>query len=154
MEVTPGAEIQDDRFNLFKVNFSKLSLVALIFVLQSAPYHCSREKIKVKITTFFPNLQLPGDSHMCWLLFTLLLQACEFIAFYTNNAKQNLFTVCCDLRIVHICRICRSWPQVQRLLCILLLSLAKLEIFIFLVLKEGMLFILWHGSHWWLIAHS
>lgn len=61
MEVTPGAEIQDDRFNLFKVNFSKLSLVALIFVLQSAPYHCSREKIKMKMATFFPNLQLPGD---------------------------------------------------------------------------------------------
>jgi hypothetical protein len=36
MEVTPGAEIQDGRFNLFKVNFSKLSLVALIF-LESAP---------------------------------------------------------------------------------------------------------------------
>lgn len=37
MEVTPGAEMQDGRFNLFKVNFSKLSLVALIFVLESAP---------------------------------------------------------------------------------------------------------------------
>lgn len=55
MEVTPGAEIQDGRFNLFKVNFSQLSLVALIFVLESAPYHCPREKIQVEIATFFPR---------------------------------------------------------------------------------------------------
>lgn len=154
MEVTPGAEIQDDRLNLFKVNFSKLSLVALIFVLQSAPYHCSREKIKVEMAAFFPNLQLPGDLHMCWLLFIVLLQACEFIAFYTNYAKQTFFAVCCDLRVVQICRVWRSRPQAQRLLCILLLSLAKLEVFVFPVLKERMLFILWHWSHWWLITHS
>lgn len=147
MEVTPGAEIQDDRFNLFKVNFSKLSLVALIFVLQSAPYHCWREKIKVEMATFFQTFSFLV-TYTC-VDCCLLLQACEFIAFYTNNAKQNFFTVCCDLRIVHICRIWRSWPQVQCLLCILLLSLTKWEVFIFPVLKEGMLFILWHWSHWW-----
>lgn len=57
MEVTPGAEIQDGRFNLFKVNFSKLSLVALIFLFLSLlPYHYSRDEIKVEIATFFPIL--------------------------------------------------------------------------------------------------
>lgn len=36
MEVTPGAEIPDGRYNLLKVNVGKLSSVTVIYCL---PYH-------------------------------------------------------------------------------------------------------------------
>lgn len=79
MEVTPGAEIQDGRIQSFKVNFSKLSLVALYFLFLSLlPYHYSRDKIKMEIATFF------SKSSASWWLTNLLivvlsplLQACE-----------------------------------------------------------------------------
>lgn len=99
MEVTPGAEIQDGTFNLFKVNFSKLSLVALIFLFLSLlPSHCSGEKIEVETATFFSQtfsfLVTYAFAGCC-----LLLQACDSLACHTNTCQVKLLSaLCCDHR--------------------------------------------------------
>ncbi|XP_014797109.1 PREDICTED: pre-mRNA 3'-end-processing factor FIP1-like [Calidris pugnax] len=47
MEVRPSAEILDGRYHLFKVNFSKLLLVAVIFVEYCFP--CQRRPIEEQL---------------------------------------------------------------------------------------------------------
>lgn len=59
MEVTSSAEILDGRYHLFKVNYSKLLLVALIYVEYCYPYqHRPIEEQLEKTQPLFQTLIL------------------------------------------------------------------------------------------------
>lgn len=105
MEVRPSAEILDGRYHLFKVNFSKILLVALIFLEYCFPcQHRLIEEQLIWTQPLFHTLILHqwlsvyvtkcGLKSVAW--FVTLLQACELVAWWTNRFPSEINFSWCD----------------------------------------------------------
>lgn len=105
MEVRPSAEILDGRYHLFKVNFSKILLVALIFLEYCFP--CQHRLIEEQLiwtqplfhTLIFHQwlsvyVRKCGLKSVAW--FVTLLQACELVAWWTNRFRSEINFSWCD----------------------------------------------------------
>lgn len=99
MELRPSAEILDGRYHLFKVNFSKILLVALIFLKYCFPcQHRLIEEQLIRTQPLFHTLILHQWLSVCVTkcglkrvpLFITLLQACELVVWWTNKFPSEI----------------------------------------------------------------
>lgn len=119
MEVRPSAEILDGRYHLFKVNFSKILLVALIFLEFCFPcQHRLIEEQLIRTQLLFHTLILHQWLSVyvtkCGLkivaLFVTLLQACELVAWWTNRFPSEInFSWCDGLFVVVVHSFVHLW---------------------------------------------
>lgn len=140
MEVTPSAEILDGRYHLFKVNFSKLLLVALIFVKYCFPCQCRLIEEKPKrmqplFQTLILHRWLSAYVTKCWVktvaLFVILLQACGLVAWCTNKfPSETNFSLCDGLLFLVVAHL---FVQIKEFVQMCWGSFVDYSMFIFLV---------------------